>query len=183
MSCTGERSYHLHQIEALTSNTYCWVLRCGAAGDFVRLSDEERKGNSCLARHRDTNHLGGHHPNHSPIHNGTVDAKCHPGEGGKGHFLRAWSVFCASDTFFMGSVSVPLPQMSLRCSQGGTLKVFLLFWSCQVAMVPAVMLPRNNGAHHLPLPHAQPPTEGLSLSLTYPPADAAMQSLAGHGFL
>lgn len=104
-SCTGERSYHLHQIEALTSNTYCWVLRCGAAGDFVRLSDEERKGNSCLARRRDTNHLGGHHPNHSPIHNGTVDAKCHPGEGGKGHFPRAWSMFCASIRCFLYGVS------------------------------------------------------------------------------
>lgn len=58
----------------------------------------------------------------APTHDGTMHANCHPGEGDKGCFLRAWSKFCASVRYFLYGVSVPFPQRSLRCSQGGALK-------------------------------------------------------------
>lgn len=98
---------------------------------------------------------------------------------GNGTCWAAISLHCHSHRVRLGlwsSVCVVLYPINLYKNAWSSL-VVMWWW------YPAVMLSRNNAAHQLPLPHAQPPTEGLSPSLTHSPADAAVQCLARHGFL
>lgn len=111
-------SKELHQRKILS-----FTLRCGTGWGGGICKTEKRKGNSCLARPGDTNPLGGHHPNHSPLPpwGRWQRRKISSGLGPCSVPLR----------YFLYGVSVPLPQ---GCPLGAPrvaemLKgVFLLFW-------------------------------------------------------